>query len=107
MPKGSWREFDDSSSQLESVHLSNTPPKHLQKVLVCRTKNGKAGKIVTIITGVKIPVNDSRQFLKNLKMHCGSGGTTKQGIFEIQGDHVQTILKFLENKGYRPKQSGG
>ena len=42
-----------------------------------------------------------------MKASCGSGGTIKGDLLELQGDQVKPILDFLKKEGYLPKQSGG
>jgi translation initiation factor 1 len=44
---------------------------------------------------------------KQLKAACGSGGTAKDGVIEVQGDHVATVMAALVKLGYAVKRSGG
>ncbi len=44
---------------------------------------------------------------KQLKAACGSGGTAKDGVIEVQGDHVATVMAALGKLGYAVKRSGG
>ena len=48
-----------------------------------------------------------KQLSKQLKTKCGSGGTVKNGVIEIQGDHRELILQELKNEGFKVKRSGG
>ena len=108
--KGGWREFDrEGSHHPGSTERPAAPgtPKAQQRVRVQRTKAGKGGKLVTAITGLEIGEAEARQLLKKLKASCGTGGTWKDGLIELQGDQVAAALEVLQQAGYRPKQAGG
>jgi translation initiation factor 1 len=76
-------------------------------VRVRRETKGRGGKTVTVITG--LPGNDAA--LKNLagelKKRCGTGGTLKDGIVEIQGDHAELLVAELKQRGFTVKRAGG
>lgn len=78
-----------------------------QKVIVRLDRKGRGGKSVTIIEGLQMPLQDKESLLKQLKTAIGTGGTLKDGVLEIQGDHCGTIMAALGKLGYRPKRSGG
>ena len=107
MAKGNWREFDDPSSQFSAISQTNIQNQSQLPVRVQRTRAGRRGKIVTIITGLKLGVDEMKPFLKTLKSLCGTGGSIKDESIELQGDQVAMVILFLEKKGYRPKQIGG
>ncbi|HEY0383408.1 MAG TPA: hypothetical protein VGC72_14535 [Candidatus Elarobacter sp.] len=44
---------------------------------------------------------------KELKRLCGTGGTAKNGVVEIQGDHRDRIVAYFEERGRRVKRAGG
>lgn len=73
-------------------------------VRVGRTKAGRKGKTVTLVTG--LPAGDLGDVAKELKRACGSGGAVKDGTLEIQGDHRDRIVSALEGR-YRVKRAGG
>ena len=76
-------------------------------VRVSRDSKGRGGKVVTVVRGVPLDALALGQLGKELRAACGSGGTVKDGVVEIQGDHVQRILDLLSAKGWKPKLSGG
>jgi len=62
---------------------------------------------MTIITGIPLPQEDLKDLAKQLKQKCGTGGTIKGDIIEIQGDHRDTILAELSERGWTVKKAGG
>lgn len=72
-----------------------------------RETKGRKGKGVTLIDGLGMDAEALNSFAKTLKNKCGSGGTVKEGIIEIQGDHRQFLATFLEEAGYKVKLAGG
>ena len=76
-------------------------------VRVCRETKGRKGKGVTLIKGLDMNAATLALMGKKLKVMCGSGGTVKEGIIEIQGDHVERILDYLKKQGLRAKRAGG
>lgn len=73
-------------------------------VRVSRTKTGRGGKTVTLVSGLPSGVVDATA--KELKRLCGTGGTAKDGVVEIQGDHRERIVAHLSER-YRTKLAGG
>ncbi len=74
---------------------------------VRREKQGRGGKTVTTVAGVPVSADALRDLAAQLKRRCGSGGTAKDGVIEIQGDHVETLLAELAARGFRAKRAGG
>jgi translation initiation factor 1 len=72
-----------------------------------RETKGRNGKGVTLIEGLGLDEENLNRFAKTLKNKCGSGGTVKEGIIEIQGDHRQFLYNFLQESGYKVKLAGG
>src|SRR5690242_8486151 len=72
-----------------------------------REVKGRGGGTVIVITG--IPLNDSglKELAGVLKRRCGCGGTAKDGVIEIQGDHRDTLFNELQARGYKVKLAGG
>ncbi len=69
-----------------------------------REHKGRAGKTVTTISNLK---GELRPLQRELQKLCGTGGTVKNGIIEIQGDFRDKIRQYLEQKGYGTKLIGG
>ena len=76
-------------------------------VRVSRETKGRKGKVVTLVKG--LPVDDAElvRIAKQLKVACGSGGTVKDGVIEIQGDHGDTVFAHLQKAGWTVKRAGG
>ena len=82
-------------------------PKGDGVVRVSRETKGRKGKWMTLITGISLDRDRLRDLAKELKQTSGSGGTVKEGVIEIQGDHRDTLMELLREKGYHVKRSGG
>lgn len=76
-------------------------------VRVGRQTQGRSGKGVTVITGLALNDAELEALAKELKQRCGSGGTVKDGVIEIQGDHRDTLVAELVKRGHQAKRSGG
>jgi len=74
---------------------------------VRRESKGRGGKTVTTITGVPLAEDALKELATTLKKRCGTGGALKDGVIEIQGDHVELLLAELIKLGYKAKKSGG
>ncbi|KPX31789.1 Translation initiation factor SUI1-related protein [Pseudomonas coronafaciens pv. garcae] len=74
---------------------------------VRRESKGRGGKTVTTISGVPLAEEPLKELAKALKQRCGTGGSLKDGVIEIQGDHVELLLAELVKKGFKAKKSGG
>ena len=107
--KGGWQEFSSPESlQRQPSSPASTPTSRAeQRVRVQRTKAGKGGKTVTVITGLELADADCRSLLKQLKTTAGTGGTLRDGVIELQGDQVGPALAALEKAGFRPRKAGG
>jgi len=73
-------------------------------VRVSRSKAGRGGKTVTLVTG--LPASDVDAVGARLKKLCGSGGTVRDGVVEIQGDHRERVVAHLSD-AYTTKLAGG
>jgi translation initiation factor 1 len=84
-----------------------TRPQGDGTVRVSRESKGRKGKTVTIVTGVPLDDEALRGLLAELKRMCGSGGTLKEGVIEIQGDHRDKLAGELVKRGFKVKIAGG
>ena len=78
-----------------------------QPVIAGLERKGRGGKTVTVVTGVMSHPAGQEALLKLLKTRLGTGGTLKDGVIEIQGDHREQIVELLIGLGYKAKKSGG
>ncbi len=76
-------------------------------VRVSRETKGRKGSGVTLITGLPLAETEMTALAKQLKQRCGSGGTVKNGVIEVQGDHRDVVLAELIRLGYQAKKAGG
>lgn len=76
-------------------------------VRVSRETQGRGGKAVTLVKGVRLEALELAALGKQLKAACGSGGTVKDGVIEIQGDHVEKVIAALQAQGHTVKRAGG
>ena len=72
-----------------------------------RSSKGRGGKTVTLVTGLGLDEAALLGLGKLLKAACGSGGTVKDGVIEVQGDHCEQVMQALGKQGYRAKRAGG
>jgi translation initiation factor 1 len=77
------------------------------KVRVSRQTHSRAGKAVTLITGLPLAAAELEALARELKRHCGSGGTVKDGVIEIQGEHRDALVAQLALRGFTATRSGG
>ena len=76
-------------------------------VRVSRESKGRNGKNVTVIRGLALDSAALALLGKQLKAQCGSGGTVKDGVIEMQGDHCGRVIETLESQGWVVKRAGG
>lgn len=76
-------------------------------VRVSHETKGRKGKGVTVVKGVALDAAGLTTLGKQLKTACGSGGTVKDGVIEIQGDHRELVIAALARQGYTVKRAGG
>ena len=76
-------------------------------VTVGRETKGRKGAGVTVVRGLALGDKDLRALAKALKRRCGTGGTLKDGVIELQGEHRDAVAAELERRGHDVRRSGG
>ena len=74
---------------------------------VSRESKGRGGKTVTLVRGLGLEADALAALGKRLRNACGAGGTLKEGVLEIQGDHAERVVALLQAEGFAVKRSGG
>lgn len=76
-------------------------------VKIRREVKGRGGKTVTAVSGIQLEEKELKTLAKTLKKRCGTGGSVKEGVIIIQGDHRKTLLHEIQKWGYTVKLAGG
>ncbi len=82
-------------------------PKGDGVVRVSRETKGRGGKAVTLVRGLALAPDALAALGKQLRTQCGSGGTVKDGVVEVQGDHADRVVLLLQQQGHTVKRAGG
>lgn len=90
----------------QSNAITSLPP-YKQTAYVHRESKGRGGKTVTLVKNLTLSSADMKTLTKTLKTACGSGGTIKDRLIEIQGEHREKIAVELKKQGYQVKIAGG
>ncbi len=108
--KISWENDNElvySTNQKTQEQINASDPAAEQKLRVRLEKNGRGGKVVSLIYGFRGNDKDLNSLAKTLKSSCGTGGSAKNGEIIIQGDHVDKIIQKLKDMGYAQTKKGG
>ena len=76
-------------------------------VRIRRETKGRKGKGVTTLSGIDLDPSTLKQLAKQLKQLCSTGGSIKNGVIEIQGDHRDKLKAELEKQHFTVKLAGG
>src|SRR3954447_990408 len=76
-------------------------------VKVRRETAGRKGKTVTTVFNLPLSDEEVRDLAGALKKRCGVGGSAKDGVIELQGDHRDVVVGELRAKGYDVRPAGG
>ena len=76
-------------------------------VRVSRQTKGRGGKSVTLVKGLALDAVALASLAKQLRTACGAGGTVKDGVIEVQGDHCELVTETLRKLGHGAKRPAG
>lgn len=118
MPKEQARTVwssDDGDQRKKNALTPNPSPKgrgeslppQQQTAYLHRESGGRGGKVVSVVKNLVLSEKDMKSLAKKLKQDCGTGGTVKDGVIEIQGEHRQKMAALLQKLGYKVKIAGG
>lgn len=101
------RHCPDCSQPVDACICQQHVPQGDGIARVRRESKGRGGKTVTTISGLTLAVEPLKALATELKRRCGTGGALKDGVIEIQGEHVELLLAELTKRGFTAKKSGG
>ncbi len=99
-------EEGDLRKKQSASHTKSLPPQQ-QTIYLHRETSGRNGTPVSLVKNLVLSAEDMKALAKKLKQQCGTGGTIKDGVIEIQGEHRQKISEILIKLGYKVKIAGG
>ncbi len=99
--QGDMRKQPASAGNVQSL------PPGQQTIYLHRETKGRGGKGVTLLRGFVLSDADLASLCKTLKQACGTGGTVKDAVIEIQGDQREKIASILSKMGYKCRIAGG
>ncbi len=105
--KGSRLVYSTDKGRIKEVAADKKARQLDGIVRIFRETKGRKGKGVTLVTGLDPNQLDIKTVAKKLKQLCGTGGTVKDDVIEIQGDHRETLAAYLRNEGHTVKLAGG
>ena len=100
-------ENGDQRKKDQKTAVRTSLPPQQQTIYLHRESKNRAGKGVTLLKGLVLTETDLTALAKTIKQACGSGGTVKDGMIEIQGQEREKIGDVLRKLGYRVKLAGG
>ena len=94
--------------QKEKIKIFQTNIKYDGIVRIQREVKGRKGKTVTTVSAFQLAAAIKiKNLAAQLKRHCGTGGSVKDGVIIIQGDHRDTLITELKKRGFKAKIAGG
>lgn len=89
--------FESVSGETETLPIAE------QRLTLRLDTKQRAGKAVTLVEGFVGTIADAEELGKKLKTHCGTGGSVKDQIMLVQGDHREKLRVYLTKLGYKVK----
>ena len=103
-----WSSEDgDLRKQNQTASHGRSLPPQQQTAYLHRESGSRGGKVVSVVKNLILAEEDMKTLAKKLKQECGTGGTVKDGVIEIQGEHRQRMAEVLTKLGYKVKIAGG
>jgi translation initiation factor 1 len=93
------QEIDKISGLPKDLFDINNIAREQQKIKI-EVKRIRFKKMMTIVSGID-DKQQTKELGKEMKQKFACGGTSKDGIIELQGDHKSKAKEFLIKKGYR------
>jgi len=100
-------EAGDLRKQKQDQPSAASLPAKRQTAYLHREAKGRGGKAVTLIRNLVLSEAELSALAKKIKQACGTGGTVKDGVIEIQGANRERIAEVLVKLGYKVKMAGG
>lgn len=97
----------DGGDRRKGGRAPQRPPAATGRPKVRRETSGRRGKEVTTVSNLPLAEADLKQLATRLKKRCGVGGSAKNGVIELQGDHRDAVMATLKDAGYDPVLAGG
>jgi len=102
-----WSSSDGDLRKARDPRPAGQPAAAGGRVKVRRETAGRRGKAVTTVSGVPLDDAAMRELAGRLKRRCGVGGSAKDGVIELQGDHRDIVVEVLRGEGYDVVLAGG
>ncbi len=103
-----WSSEDgDLRKQAQTTSHAKPLAPQQQTAYLHRESGGRGGKVVSVVKNLILTEDELKALAKKLKQECGSGGTVKDGMIEIQGEHRPRMAEVLQKLGYKVKIAGG
>ena len=99
-PDEATHEADEVPAEVAADALAEQGKQMLNVMLDKRNRNGKRVTLVTDFVGSDEAL---KSLAKELKQHCGVGGSARGGEILIQGDFRDKVLAFLKAKGFKAR----